>query len=63
VHDFLDCERPLVTVCMRCGLAELEPGWERCLGAFVAHQIQLAIRSSIQRNEKTGRIMLIERAK
>jgi hypothetical protein len=63
VHDFLDHHGAVVVVCMRCGLAEFEPGWERCVGAYVAHMTELAITHTIQRNPKTGRIMLIERAR
>lgn len=63
MHDFLDRIGPAVVVCTRCGLAEFEPGWDRCFNPFVAHQLEVAARDSIVRNPKTGRIMLIERAK
>ena len=48
---------------MRCGLAEFEPGWESCFAPYVTHQLEGAVKGSIVRNNKTGRIMLIERAK
>jgi hypothetical protein len=63
VHDFLDHAGAVVVVCMRCGLAEFEPGWEHCVGAYVRHMTELAITHTIQRNPITGRIMLIERAR
>jgi hypothetical protein len=63
VHDFLDHHGAVVVVCMRCGLAEFEPGWDHCTGRYVAHMTELAITHTIRRNPKTGRIMLIERAR
>lgn len=60
MHDFLDhVGHAFTLVCMRCGLAEGEPGWHRCYTPYVTHSLRWVHTDSIQRNNKTGRIMQV----